>query len=444
MSISAEIPLSPSPQENFFENSTCRQGEKPEIDTAPMKKPKAGANCPSPPQLAPSVPVGRNGKIDSPTIRKIAKKWIKERVPTIATSVELGLPELDRNGIWKVALLASDGRQLGELGISSAGAIASHTQCKLILSRATSIGSADTKPKKSKTSVSKKFIPTPIPNKVILGDAVSVLEDFPLDSVQLVVTSPPYYNARPEYSEYLDYQEYLDFLRKIATRTAAILSEGRFFVINVSPVLLRRASRNESSRRLAIPFDVHKVMESAGFEFIDDIIWVKPDGAGWVSNRGRRFSADRQPLQYKPVPVTEYILVYRKKTDKLIDWNIRAHHDQGAVARSKILGDYDVTNVWKIAPSHSKLHPATYPDELVRRIIRDYSFEGDLVLDPFGGSGTTGRVALKMNRRFLLIEKNPTYYHDMETSLSRLAATDFPGIRIDFEQTERTQDKEEL
>jgi len=67
-----------------------------------------------------------------------------------------------------------------------------------------------------------------------------------------------------------------------------------------------------------------------------------------------------------------------------------------------------------------------------------------MVLDPFGGSGTTGRVALKMNRRFLLIEKNPSYYHDMELSLRRLAATDFPGARIDFEQAERNNDKDEL
>ncbi len=64
-------------------------------------------------------------------------------------------------------------------------------------------------------------------------------------------------------------------------------------------------------------------MDSIGFDFIDDIIWEKPEGAGWNVGRGRRFKADRQPLQYKPVTVTEYVLVYRKRTDKLIDWNIR-------------------------------------------------------------------------------------------------------------------------
>ncbi|MBA1712907.1 site-specific DNA-methyltransferase, partial [Escherichia coli] len=70
---------------------------------------------------------------------------------------------------------------------------------------------------------------------------------------------------------------------------------------------------------------------------------------------------DRNPLQYKPVPVTEYILVYRKKTDKLIDWNIRNHHSKEDVFDSKIGDDYEKTNLWKINPSRNRKHPATFP-----------------------------------------------------------------------------------
>jgi len=182
----------------------------------------------------------------------------------------------------------------------------------------------------------------------------------------LIFTSPPYFNAKPEYSEYVDYREYLDFLRKVIVRCHAILSEGRFFVINVSPILIKRVSRNTSSKRIPLPFDIHGIFSSVGFEFIDDIFWIKPEGAGWNLGRGRRFSADRQPLQYKPVPVSEYILVYRKQTERLIDWNIRKHHDQSLVEDSKILGDYDVTNLWHIHPSTNKVHPATFPEVLTR------------------------------------------------------------------------------
>ena len=104
---------------------------------------------------------------------------------------------------------------------------------------------------------------------------------------------------------------YLLKMKKIIHECGRVLNEGRFFVLNVSPVLIRRASRSEASRRIAVPFDFHRLFIEEGFEFIDDIIWVKPEGAGWATGRGRRFAADRNPLQYKPVPVTEYVLVYR-------------------------------------------------------------------------------------------------------------------------------------
>jgi DNA modification methylase len=174
---------------------------------------------------------------------------------------------------------------------------------------------------------------------------------------------------------------------------------------------------------LAVPFDLHHVLTNIGFEFIDDLIWVKPEGAGWATGRGRRFAADRHPLQYKAVPVTEYVMVYRKQTDKLIDWNIRTHHDPELVKKSKITGEYDVTNVWRITPTHHKEHPAVFPDELVEKVIRYYSFIGDLVLDPFAGSGTFGRVALKMGRRSFLVDNEPKYFQIMRREIGLFAKT---------------------
>ena len=75
----------------------------------------------------------------------------------------------------------------------------------------------------------------PIPNKVILGDCLAVLPEFPTDSAQLVLTSPPYFNAKPEYTEYLDYPSYLNTLGKAFEACHAILAEGRFLIVNVSP-----------------------------------------------------------------------------------------------------------------------------------------------------------------------------------------------------------------
>ncbi|GFP18550.1 hypothetical protein HKBW3S03_00055 [Candidatus Hakubella thermalkaliphila] len=364
-------------------------------------------------------------------VRKITQKWIEQHLADVKDFVSLGLPEIDdRYNVWRVPIVLSNATShlIGEAKIGLLGNVMDSTRPELIRTRAKRFINEVSAPDRKRQEL---FYPAPIPNKVILGDAMKVLEELPPDTAQLVITSPPYYNAKPESCEFIDYQEYLNFLRGVIIRIREVLSEGRFFTINVSPVLVRRTSRSTSSKRIPIPFDVHQIMASAGFEFIDDIIWVKPEGAGWNLGRGRRFAADRQPLQYKPVSVTEYVLVYRKKTTKLIDWNIRKHYDSKLVEQSRILGDYDVTNVWHIPPGHHKRHPAVFPDELVHKLIRYYSFIDDLVLDPFAGSGTVGRVAIDMNRRFLLIDNNPKYFHPMKEELSKLAIT--RNIRVDYE-----------
>jgi DNA modification methylase len=370
-------------------------------------------------------------------VRDIVFGWIKRELPDLSELVAVGLPEVDdRYDLWRVPLVLRNGNNngIGEIKVNKEGKIVGHTKLTFVRARIKKWQKNRVKgEKEEKTGV---FRPAPVPNKVILGDACTVLEELPRDTAQLVITSPPYFNAKPECIEYVDYQEYLDFLRRAIVRTHAILSEGRFFVINVSPILIRRTSRQNSSKRIALPFDVHRIMDSAGFEFIDDIIWVKPEGAGWNTGRGRRFAADRQPLQYKPVPVTEYVLVYRKKTDRLIDWNIRRHYDKSIVQKSKIQGEYDVTNVWQIPPGHHKKHPAVFPDELIHKLIRYYSFIDDLVLDPFAGTGTVGRVAIQLKRRFLLIDNNPLYFRVMKTEIGKMSL----NLRVDYEVHEDFKD----
>jgi len=367
-------------------------------------------------------------------VREIAQKWINKYFQDKKQHIAFGLPEVDdRYNLWRVPITLADApsQLIGEVRINFEGKIASSTRKEYIRAR---IESADRKDIQKGSKKKTIFYPASIPNKIILGDAKLVLEEFPPDTAQLIITSPPYYNAKPESCEFIDYQDYLNFLTGVIIRVREVLSEGRFFIINVSPVLIRRTSRNTSSKRVPIPFDIHQIMNSAGFEFIDDIIWVKPEGAGWNLGRGRRFVADRQPLQYKPVSVTEYVLVYRKNTQKLIDWNIRYHYDKKLVEKSKILGDYEVTNVWRIHPGYHKEHPAIFPDDLIRKIIRYYSFIDDLVLDPFAGSGTVGRMAIEMERRFLLIDNNLNYFKVMKREVGNLAKE--KNIRIDFEISE--------
>ncbi len=247
-------------------------------------------------------------------------------------------------------------------------------------------------------------------NVVVNADVRDVLSLVKDESIHLTFTSPPYYNAR-DYSIYPSYEAYLGFLEEVFKETFRVTKEGRYLIVNTSPVIVPRISRAHSSKRYPIPFDLHTILVRMGWEFIDDIIWLKPEYS--VKNRVGGFQQHRKPLAYKPNSVTEYLMVYRKKTEKLLDWNIRQYSNK-TVQESKVLGEFETTNVWKICPKSDKIHSAVFPEELCRRVIEYYSFKGDLVFDPFAGSGTLGRTAKKMNRYFFLTEKDETYFEYMK------------------------------
>lgn len=339
--------------------------------------------------------------------KRIASEWIKDA--GFKRAIGFGLPEIDdRYHIWRIALTKDNTHErIGEIVIDAKTSLVNikkTTKKEAIEKRLLKTEKISAKERRASD-----YPISPLRNTIAFGDSKEILVDMPAESIDLIFTSPPYYNARPEYTDYITYEEYLLEIRKVIQQCHRVLVDGRFFVMNVSPVLIRRVSRNASSKRIAVPFDMHRLFIEEGFDFVDDIIWVKPEGAGWATGRGRRFAADRNPLQYKAVPITEYILVYRKRSDRLIDWFIRKHPNQEVIKQSKIRGDYEKTNVWKIHPAYSKYHPAIFPVELAEKVIQYYSFKNDVVLDPFAGIGTVGQGATKLGRRFVLIEINRKY-----------------------------------
>lgn len=348
--------------------------------------------------------------LDVQAAKEIALVWLEQ--VQLEHAISFGLPEVDdRYHIWRVPLLnAATQERIGESVIDAYTSLLQEdrsTAPRVLESRL--LGRSENAPPAAKSRSNGAYTLSSLRNTIAQGDCERVLQDLPAGSADLVFTSPPYYNARPEYTDYVTYEEYLLKIRKVIQSAHRVLAEGRFFVMNISPVLVRRASRSEASKRIAVPFDMHRLFVEEGYDFIDDIIWEKPEGAGWATGRGRRFAADRNPLQYKPVPVTEYVLVYRKHTSKLIDWNIRAHPNQELVDASRIGDDYERTNIWRITPAHDPRHPAIFPVELAERVISYYSFRNDVVLDPFAGTGTVGKAASRLGRRFVLIEQDAKY-----------------------------------
>ena len=256
-------------------------------------------------------------------------------------------------------------------------------------------------------SIKQKHTESPdfMKNVVVQGDVREVLKYVPDESIHLTFTSPPYYNAR-DYSIYPSYAEYLKFLSYVFKEVHRITKEGRFFILNTSPIIIPRVSRQHASKRYPIPFDIHHFLIEVGWEFIDDIVWVKPEAS--VKNRNAGFLQHRKPLGYKPNPRTEYLMVYRKNTHKLLDWNIH-QYDFKIMNQSKVLGNYETSNVWEIDPTFDKVHTAVFPLEICKRVVKFYSYIGDLVFDPFGGSGTFAKVAWNLERYFFLTEIDNNY-----------------------------------
>ena len=154
-----------------------------------------------------------------------------------------------------------------------------------------------------------------------------------------------------------------------------------------------------------------------GWEFIDDIIWQKPEFS--VKNRVGGFLQHRKPLGYKPNCTTEYLMVYRKKSRDLIDWNMK-QYDLDTINKSKVNGDFESTNVWNLDPTFDKTHSAVFPKSICERVVQYYSFKSDLVFDPFSGSGTFGQVASENNRNFFLTEIDETYFERIKDRLSKI------------------------
>ena len=242
---------------------------------------------------------------------------------------------------------------------------------------------------------------------LLVGDSSETLKELPDNSIQLAFTSPPYYNAR-EYSDYKSYADYLEKMKKIFIACNRVIEEGRFFIVNVSPVITKRAGCEFESIRYPIHYDFHKILTEAGFYFIDEIIWIKPEPS--VPDRVSGYKQTRKPLSYKPNCITESIMVYRKNCNFLLDKNMKNYTEYEKYENEEI----DTSNCWFIAPKYDKNHPAVFPEELCRRILKYYSFEGDTVLDPFAGSGTLGRVAKKMNRVPVMCEINNDYVEIIE------------------------------
>ncbi len=226
----------------------------------------------------------------------------------------------------------------------------------------------------------------------VLCRSAEQMPEIPDCSLHLMVTSPPY-NVSKQYDQDLSLPEYLDLLTQVLQETYRVLVWGGRACINVANV----------GRKPYIPISdsISRIMLEIGFLIRGEIIWNKGAGAG-VSMAWGSFQSAANPVLRD---THEYIQVYTK----------------GAFGRKKGAGQQNTItreqfmewtkSVWTFAPESAKKvgHPAPFPLELPYRLIQLYSFQDDVVLDPFMGSGSTALAALKSGRRFVGYEINPEY-----------------------------------
>jgi DNA modification methylase len=243
--------------------------------------------------------------------------------------------------------------------------------------------------------------PVAYENTIILGSSEK-MQEIPDNSLHLMVTSPPY-NVKKEYDEDLSLPEYLQLLRQVFSETYRVLVNGGRACINVANL----------GRRPYLPLSdfISRMMLEIGFQMRGEIIWHKGAGAGVSMAWGSWQSAANPVLR----DVHEYILVFSK----------------GSLSRKKREGQENTISkeqfmewtksLWTMSPESAKKigHPAPFPVELPFRLIQLYTFKGDIILDPFMGSGSTAIAALKAERMYIGYENDSEYVKLAEERIAR-------------------------
>jgi DNA modification methylase len=232
---------------------------------------------------------------------------------------------------------------------------------------------------------------------VLQGDALEALRVLPADSVHLAITSPPY-NLGISYATYHDRRDaddYLRWLKSVWRALQRVLVPGGRFALNVAPTSIKEFR--------PIHHDLSRDLRELGFIMRTEIIWYK-------QTMGRRtaWGSWRSPSNPHIIPSWEYVLVFSKGR-----WKLDGDRSMIDVTSEEFQRISD--GFWAIPPERTrKGHPAPFPEALIERLIKFYSYRGNVVLDMFGGTGTVGAVSRRLGRHYVSI--------DTSTEYSRLSA----------------------
>jgi modification methylase len=262
------------------------------------------------------------------------------------------------------------------------------------------------------------------------------MPEIPDGSVALVVTSPPYWLER-EYESGVTFDEHLENISAVLLETAKKMVPGGRLCINFTEIHTFSTRDGGSPEIKLMGSFFQEVLRPLGIKLVDEIIWRK--GLNWVNNPQCTYHEKSKHSEWRVLRNTEKIFVFRKDGQRVIPLRLELESKI-----SKEEWKQWVDGVWEVPPVRKQdSHPAEFPEEIPRRLVKMFSFEGDIVLDPFGGTMTTVKVARELGRRGIGYEKDLKYKSAIMKKLGikveDLKKSDETGPEPQLSKEERTE-----
>jgi len=271
-------------------------------------------------------------------------------------------------------------------------------------------------------------------HKIIFGDAKR-MNEIEKNSIQLVVTSPPYFNAPFDYPGlFQSYDEYLELLVCVGKELFRVIEDGRVACFVVQDVRI-------GGKLFPITSDLIKIMTEIGFEYREKIIWKKPEGYIRISRRSGVLLQHPYPMYFYPDNIFEEIIIFQKgkfEYEKKLQSLSYSDLENSKIDLKEFQKHKWYLTVWEITnvlPLRNRLEKgiAAFPEEIPRRLIKLFTFRGETVLDPFLGSGTTTKVAIELERNSwgyeIDLELEPIIRKKLDFSQKRLVKTKIEFVK---------------
>ena len=231
-------------------------------------------------------------------------------------------------------------------------------------------------------------------NEFYLGDRIEIMNTIPPNSIDFILTSPPYNVGKPykNHDDLVDYDQYLLFLEDTWRASRNLLKKGGRIAVNVPSITW-------NGNYQCLYNDVINQMKKLNFIMRCDILWYKQH----ISKR-TAWGSFQSPSNPHVVQPYEFIFVFSKEDKKHV-----GEKKNIDITKEEFIKFSDAFWTIKAETALSKNHPAPFPELLVYRLLKFYTYKHDLVLDMFGGSGTVAYVAQKIQRNFIYIDNCQDY-----------------------------------